>query len=328
MTRMTMSEAIVQAVADAMDRDPRVYVIGQDIGVFGGPMNSAKGLWERFGGQGRVIDAPISEAAMVGTGVGAAMAGARPIVDLMFAEFLTLAMTPLGLEGSSVAYRTRGRVRVPLVVRAKYGIGPHRGHAEGCIGMLMGFPGIKVVAPTNPQDAYSLMAEAIRDDNPVVFLEHMSLLHAGRGELDTSVRTPIGTAKIARPGNDVTIAASGLMVKRALRAADSLAEQGIAAEVVDLRSMVPLDVDTLLASAERTGRLLIVDESWPVAGPASEICSQLVRAAGGTPSFGIDLLTPPPTPVPFGSQLENTYVPDVAQIVEAVVRSPKEAVLS
>lgn len=325
MTRMTMSEAIVRAVADAMDQDPSVYLIGQDVGVFGGPMNSAKGLWERFGDKGRIIDAPISEAAMVGTSVGAAMAGARPVVDLMFAEFLALAVTPLGLEGSSVAYRTRARVTVPIVVRAKYGVGPHRGHAEGCIGMLMGFPGIKLVAPANPQDAYSLMAGAIADDNPVVFLEHMSLLHAGRAEVDTAVRVPIGAAQVVRPGTDLTIAASGLMVKRALRAAAGLAERGVSAEVVDLRTIVPLDAGTILASARRTGRLLIVDESWPVAGPASELCAQVVRAAGGRPGFPIEFLSPPSTPVPFGASLEKAHVPDVEQIVAAAESTPQEA---
>ena len=328
MTRMTMSEAIVQAVADAMEQDDSVYLIGQDIGVFGGPMNSAKGLWERFGDQGRIIDAPISEAAMVGTSVGAAMAGARPVVDLMFAEFLALTVTPLAREGASVAYRTRGAVTVPLVARAKYGVGPHRGHAEGCIGMLMGFPGIKVLAPTNPQDAYSLMAEAIADANPVVFLEHMSLLHAGKAEVDTGVRVPIGCASVVRPGTDLTIAASGLMVRRALRAAALLEERQVSAEVVDLRTLVPLDVDTLQASAQRTGRLLILDESWPVGGVASEVCAQLVRASGGTPGFSIEFLTPPPTPVPFGAELESGYVPDIDRIVRAAARVPEEAVLS
>jgi pyruvate dehydrogenase E1 component beta subunit len=217
---------------------------------------------------------------------------------------------------------------VPLVVRAKYGIGPHRGHAESCIGMLMGFPGIKVVTPTTPQDAYSLMTAAIRDENPVVFLEHMSLLHAGRGEVDTQMQVPIGSARIALAGSDLTIAASGLMVRRALRAADELRGRGLSAEVIDLRTVVPLDVDTLRASAERTGRMLILDEAWPVAGPASEICAQLVRATGGSPGFSIEFLTPPPTPIPYGAQLESAYVPDVDRIVHAATATTKEALLS
>lgn len=326
-SRTTMSDAIVHAIGDAMAADESVFLLGQDVGVFGGPMNSAKGLWERFGAE-RVIDTPISEAAMVGSGVGAAMAGGRPIVDLMFAEFLTLTMTPLGLEGASVAYKTRGQVRVPLVVRGKYGVGPHRGHAESCLGMLMGFPGLKIAAPTTPQDAYSLMRSAIADDNPVVFLEHMSLLHAGRAEVDTELEIPLGKAAVVRPGTDVTIVSSGLMVKRSTRAAATLAERGIEAEVIDLRTIVPLDVDTLLASAAKTGRVLIVEEAWPVAGPASEVCAQLVRAAGGRPDFSIDFVTPPPTPVPFGAGLEQQYVPDVDRIVAAALPDEEEAALA
>lgn len=331
MTRMTISEAITHAIGTKMAEDDSVYLMGQDIGVFGGPMQSTKGLWDRFGDSGRLIDAPISEAAMVGTAVGAAMAGARPIVDLMFAEFLALTMTPLALEGSSVAYRTRGKVTVPLVVRAKFGVGPHRGHAESCTGMLMSFPGLKIVVPTTPQDAYSLMVAAIEDQNPVVFLEHMSLLHGARAEVDMSVRTDIGKAMVCRDGSDLTIVTSGLMVKRALRAAKTLEEQGVSSEVIDIRSVAPLDVETIRASAERTGRLLILDESWPVGGSASDICAQLMRATGGRQSFGIEFLTPPHTPVPFAANLEASFVPSVDAIVAAAsttesVAAEREAV--
>jgi len=320
-TRMTISEAIVAAIGDAMDTDDSVYLLGQDIGIFEGPMQSTKGLWERLGPAGRLIDAPISEASMVGSAVGAAMAGSRPIIDLMFAEFLALTMTPLALEGASVAYRTRSGVTVPLVVRAKFGIGPHRGHAESCIGMLMGFPGLKIVIPTSPQDAYSLMRAAIQDDNPVVFLEHMSLLHGARAEVDTQLSIEIGTASIRRPGNDVTVVASGLMVSRALRAAKALAAEGIDVELIDTRSMAPLDISTILKSVQRTGRLVIAEESWPVAGPASEICAQLIRAVDGLPSFTVDFVEPPHTPVPFAAQLEAAFVPSIENIAAAVSKA-------
>ncbi|MDP9906033.1 MULTISPECIES: transketolase C-terminal domain-containing protein [Arthrobacter] len=321
MSRMTISEAIVAAIGAAMDKDDSIYLMGQDIGIFEGPMQSTKGLWEKFGPAGRLIDAPISEASMIGSAVGAAMAGSRPIVDLMFAEFLALTMTPLALEGASVAYRTRANVTVPLVVRAKFGIGPHRGHAESCIGMLMGFPGLKIVIPTTPQDAYSLMSAAIRDNNPVVFLEHMSLLHGARAEVDPDLRTELGTASVRRPGNDVTVVASGLMVSRALRAAKTLAAEGVDVEVIDVRSMAPLDTLTILTSAQRTNRLVIVEESWPVAGPASEICAQLVRAADGLPDFTMDFVEPPHTPVPFAAHLESAFVPSVEDIVATVTKA-------
>lgn len=315
MTRMTMTEAIVTAISDEMAADPSVYLIGQDIGVFGGPMQSAKGLWEAFGTQGRVIDAPISEAAMVGTAVGAAMAGSRPVVDLMFAEFLALTMTPLALEGASIAFRTRGEVTVPLVVRAKCGVGPHRGHAESCVGMLMSFPGLKVAMPTTPQDAYSLMRSAIRDDNPVVVLEHMSLLHGARAEVDPNLAVPLGAAAVRRDGTDLTVVASGLMVQRALRAATELGKDGLEMEVVDLRSFAPLDVDLVRASAERTGALLVVEESWPGSGPAAALCAGLVDGPEGRPRFPVRLLQPPATPVPFAASLESAFVPSVADIV-------------
>lgn len=316
MSRMTMSEAIVAAIADAMAEDDSVYLMGQDIGVFGGPMQSAKGLWDAFGAQGRVIDSPISEAAMVGTAVGAAMAGSRPIVDLMFAEFLALTMTPLGLEGAAVAFRTRGEVTVPLVVRAKCGVGPHRGHAESCVGMLLAFPGLKVAMPTTPQDAYSLTRAAIRDDNPVVLLEHMSLLHGAKAEVDPTLEVPLGAAVVRRPGVDLTVAASGLMVQRAVRAAKDLAADGIEAEVVDLRSLAPLDTALVRASAERTGALLVVEESWPGSGPAAALCAALL-GDGDRLGFPVRLLQPPATPVPFAASLEAAFVPSVADIVDA-----------
>jgi acetoin:2,6-dichlorophenolindophenol oxidoreductase subunit beta len=320
MTRMTLSEAITTAIHDAMAADQTVYLMGQDIGVFGGPMQSSKGLWEAYGAQGRIIDAPIAEAAMVGTGVGAAMAGSRPIVDLMFAEFLALTMTPLALEGSSVAYRTSGDVTVPLVVRAKFGVGPHRGHAESCVGMLMTFPGLKVVIPTTPQDGYSLMRAAIRDDNPVVFLEHMSLLHGARADVDTDVKVPIGTAHVSRSGADATVVASGLMVPRALRAAKLAESSGADIEVIDLRSISPLDVDTIAASLQKTRRLVLAEESWPVAGPASEVCAQLVRRHPGLMrDVRTTFVEPPHTPIPFAAHHEAAFVPSVQDILDGTI---------
>lgn len=318
MTRMTMSQAIVEAIGDAMDFDTSTYLMGQDIGAFGGPMHSSKGLWERFGDQYTLIDAPISEAAMVGTAVGAAMAGARPIVDLMFGEFIHLAMTPLGLEGSSVAFRTAGRLNVPIVVRAKFGTGPHRGHPETPVGALMNFPGIKIVIPTTPQESYSLMSAAILDPNPVVFLEHMSLLHAGKGEVDKEVRVPIGKAKVVQEGEDVTIVATGMMVKRAVRAAKELRNVGISAEIIDLRTIKPLDVSSILRSTQKTGALLLVEESWPTGGPMSEVCAQVVQdACHGARECQIDILAPPDVPIPYALSSENSYLPDVGRIVDA-----------
>ena len=321
MSRMTISEAIVAAIRSEMQRDESVYLMGQDIGVFGGPMQSSKGLWDEFGAA-RLIDAPISEAAMVGTAVGAAMAGGRPIVDLMFAEFLALTMTPLGLEGASIGFKSNGRVGVPVVVRAKCGVGPHRGHAESLVGMLMAFPGLAVIMPTTPQDAYSLTVSAIRANQPVVLLEHMSLLHGARAEVDTDLEIPLGSAQLRREGADLTIVTAGLMVSRSLRAAEQLAsDDGINASVIDLRSYAPLDVDTVLAEATRSGAVLISEEAWPTSGPASELAAGILRRTGGQGSLRFGFIEPPAnTPIPFGAEMERAYVPSVEDIADAARR--------
>lgn len=324
MTRMTMSEAIIAAIEAEMASDESVYLMGQDVGVFGGPMQSSKGLWQKFGAEGRVIDAPISEASMVGTAVGAAMAGARPIIDLMFAEFIALTVTPLALEGASIGFKTQGRVTAPVVIRAKYGVGPHRGHPESLIGMLMGFPGLRVIVPTTPQDAYSMLRSAIRSDDIVVVLEHMSLLHGARSEVDTDLVIGLDTADIRRPGSDVTIVSSGLMVSRSLSAAKQLAGQGIEAELIDLRTLAPIDIDTIVASATRTGCLVVAEEAWPVAGPASEVVAQVIRRTLGRVPITFGFAEPPMTPVPFAVELEKSYLPSVADIVDAVKRTAEE----
>lgn len=321
MSRMTVSEALVAAIRAEMSRDDSVYLMGQDIGVFGGPMQSSKGLWDEFGAA-RLIDAPISEAAMVGTAIGAAMAGGRPIVDLMFAEFLALTMTPLGLEGSAIGQKSHGRVHAPIVVRAKCGTGPHRGHAESLVGMLTAFPGLSVIMPTTPQDAYSMMVSAIRADHPVVVLEHMSLLHGARAEVDTSMEIPLGSAQRRREGDDLTIVSSGLMVSRSIRAAEKLhSEHGINAEVIDLRSYAPMDISTVLESVQRTKHVLIAEENWPGSGPASALSSGLLRRTGGADGIRFGFIEPPAdTPIPFGLQLEKAFVPAIEDIVTAATR--------
>ena len=324
MTRMTMSEAIIAAIEAEMSADESIYLMGQDVGVFGGPMLSSKGLWQKFGADGRIIDAPISEASMVGTAVGAAMAGARPIIDLMFAEFIALTVTPLGLEGASIGYKTQGRVTAPVVIRAKYGVGPHRGHPESLIGMLMGFPGLRVIVPTTPQDAYSMVRSAIRCDDIVVVLEHMSLLHGARSEVDPDRQIGLESADIRRPGADVTIVSSGLMVSRSLAATKTLAEEGIDAELIDLRSLAPIDIDTIVQSATRTGCLVVVEEAWPVAGPASEIVAQVIRRTRGRVPITFGFAEPPMTPVPFAAELEKNYLPSIADIVDVVKQTQQE----
>lgn len=318
MSRMTFQEATVAAIAEEMRRDCNVFIMGEDIGAFGGPLHSCKGLWEEFGGEGRVIDVPISEGGFVGAGVGAAMFGKRPIVDLMFLEFLGLVIHQFGLDGGAIHYYSDGKARVPLVVRAKYGVGPFHGHAYDFHSWLLNVPGVKVVAPSTAADAKGLMAAAIRDDNPVLFLEHMGLYHAGREEIaDGEHVVPLGRADIKHEGTDVTIVTHALMTKRALAAAETLAGEGIAAEIVDLRTVVPLDMATVLASVRKTGRLVVVYEAIRPGGSGGEIVAAVAEEAFAALKAPPVRLAPPAVPVPFDRTLEKLYLPDAERIAAA-----------
>ena len=317
MTRMTFQEATVRAIAEEMRADPSVFVMGEDVGAFGGPLRSTAGLHEQFGTEGRVIDTPISESTFTGVGVGAAMYGKRPVVDLMFLEFLPLVMQQL-LDAGAMHYYSGGAQRVPLVVRAKYGIGPFHGHAFDHHSWATNLPGVRVVAPSNPADAYTMMRAAIRDDNPILFLEHMALYHAGRaevaGEKDAS---SLSTARVAREGTDVTIAGSAAMVKKALTAATRLDKEGISAEVVDLRSLAPLETGALLASVHKTGRALVLSEAVARGSSSNDVIRVIACEAFDALRAAPVLLASSELPVPFARELEAAYVPGVHDIAEA-----------
>lgn len=324
MARQTFQEATVAAIAEEMRRDRDVFIMGEDIGAFGGPLKSTNGLWEEFGAQGRVIDTPISEAGFVGAGVGAAMSGKRPIVDLMFAEFLGLVVHPFGLDGGAMHYYSDGHAKVPLVMRAKYGVGPFHGHAYDFHSWLLNIPGVKVVVPSCAADAKGLMKAAIRDDNPVFFLEHMALYHAGREDIpDGEHVVPLGKADIKRAGRDATVVATALMVRRSLAAAAILAREGIELEVVDLRTVVPMDRETVLASVRKTGRLVVACEAVRTGGSASEVVAVVAEEAFDALKAPILRVTPPDVPVPFHRALEKAYLPDADAIAAAVRRLVK-----
>lgn len=320
MTRLTFQQACVAAIAEEMRRDRDVFVMGEDIGAFGGPLKSNDGLWDEFGGQGRVIDTPISEGTFVGAAVGAAMQGKRPVVDLMFLEFLALVTQQFGLDAGAMHYYSGGAIAVPMVMRAKYGVGPFHGHAYDFHSWLQNVPGVKIVAPSNPADAKGLMRSAIRDNNPVLFLEHMALYHAGKAEVpdDPEFSVPLGKAAVARLGRDVTLVASALMTKRALAAADALAEEGLSAEVVDLRTIVPLDEETILDSVRKTGRLVVVSEAIRTGGSHNEIVSVVAERAFYALRAPVIRVAPPRVPVPFHRDLEKAYLPDADAIADAV----------
>jgi pyruvate dehydrogenase E1 component beta subunit len=319
MKRLTYQEALVEGIREEMFRDEKVFLMGQDIGAWGGPLMSHKGLWDDFGPAGRIIETPISECAMVGSCVGAAMMGMRPVVEIMFGEFLALVMQPLACDAAGMWYYSAGKTRVPMVLRTKYGVGPHRGHEQDYHSWLVNVPGLKVVMPSTPYDAKGLMKSAIRDDNPVVLLEHMNLYHAVREEIpDEEYTIPLGSADVKRVGSDVTIVATAMMVHHSLEAAEDLSKEGVEAEVVDLRTVAPMDKETVLTSVKKTGRLVVVYEAWKFGGSGGEVAAVVAEEAFNDLKAPIARVAPPHVPIPFSTPLNKMYLPDKQKIAEAV----------
>lgn len=314
--RLTQTEAIVEAIAQEMRRDPRVFMIGQDIGEFGGSLQGSKGLWEEFGPR-RIREAPISESAMVGAAIGAALYGRRPIVEVSFGEFLPAAMNQLINQAPNLHYMTGGDASVPVVIRTRVGDGPYGGHPQDYSVWFAYVPGLKVVMPGTPADAKGLMLAAIRDPNPVLYVEPMSLAHGPREHVAPGDElVPIGKARVAREGTDLTIVTIGSTVPVVMRAAAQLAEEGVEPEVVDLRSLAPLDADTIVASVRKTGGLVTVHESWVSYGIGAEV------AAIAAERCLEDLLAPvkrvgtKPVPVPSGA-VRRHALPNAEDVVAA-----------
>jgi len=306
-------------MAEAMRADERVFFMGQDVGRFGGALQGSKGLWEEFG-PARVLEAPIAESAMVGACVGAALFGMRPIVEISFGEFLPTAMSQIVLQAANIHYMTAGRGRVPLVLRTRVGDGPYRGHPQSYEAWFPHVPGLKVVMPATARDAGGLMRAAIRDDGPVLFFEPMSLYHS-RGDVpEEPSTTPLGAAAVARAGRDVTVVASGAMTPRALAAAEALNAEAIDVEVVDLRTLAPLDREAILASARKTGRVVVAHEAWKIGGIGAEVAAMIAEEAFE------DLLAPivrvgaPHVPIPSAQSLRDLVIPSADTIADAVRR--------
>ncbi len=321
MSALTLVEAVRTALARAMEEDPRVLVLGEDVGRDGGVFRATEGLFERFGPE-RVLDTPLSEALFTGLAVGLGAQGFRPVVEFQFDGFLYPAIDQLVNHAGRLRARTRGRLSCPIVLRAPFGGGiraPEH-HSESPEGLFAAIPGVRTVVPSSPARAYGLLLAAIRDPDPVVFLEPKRIYRAFREEVvDDGAALPLDRAFVLREGRDLTIVAWGALVREALQAADRLAEEGVSAEVLDPATLAPLDVETILASVGRTGRCLIVHEAPPSHGPGAEIAALL--AAEGL----FSLLAPVarvaafdvPTPLP---RLEGVFLPNVADILEAARR--------
>lgn len=315
--RMTHMEAVADAIANAMRTDDRVFMIGQDIGAFGGSMQGTKGLFAEFGAE-RVLEAPISESAMVGAAIGAALFGRRPVVEVSFGEFLPAAMSQLVNQAPNISYMTGGTARVPVVVRTRVGDGPYGGHPQDYSTWFAHIPGLKVVVPATPADAHGLMTAAIRDDNPVLYVEPMSLSHARRGDVPTGDHAePIGTARVARAGRDVTVVTWGSMVPPCERAAETVAGEGVEAEVVDLRALAPWDRDAVLGSVAKTHRLVVAHEAWTTAGFGAEVAAAVAEDAPQALAAPVVRVGARPVPIPSGP-LRKHALPDADQVAEAI----------
>ncbi|HEV2570508.1 alpha-ketoacid dehydrogenase subunit beta [Methylocella sp. CPCC 101449] len=323
MAELSYREAVARGIAQEMERDERVVFLGEDVAKAGGVFKATVGLYDRFGPK-RVRDTPISEQAILGAAMGAAMTGLRPIAEIMFSDFLAVCYDFIANEFPKVRYMTNGQLGCPLVVRTGNGAGSRFGaqHSQSVENWSMMIPGLKVVAPSSPADVVGLLAAAVRDPNPVIFYEHKSL-YAVKGEVpDGEILDTLGTAKILRPGRDATIVALALMVPRALEAAEILArDHGIDCEVIDVRSLVPLDTQTILGSIVKTGRLFTVEENPRLLGWGAEIASIAADETFYDLDGPIVRITTPHIPLPAADNLEDIVLPTPARIVEKIVRA-------
>jgi len=321
MTEMTYLQAINQALHEEMERDPDVFMAGEDIGVPGDVFGATQGIHSRFG-PGRILDTPISETAIIGLAIGAATQGLRPVVTVMFMDFIGVCFDQIMNQMAKMKYMFGGKVRLPITVltNAGAGTGMAAQHSQSLEALLCHIPGLKVVMPSTPSDAKGLMKSAIREDNPVFFIQHKRLGRI-RGEVpDDDHTVPLGRARVMREGRDLTIVATAWMVHESLRAAERLAELGIEAEVIDPRTLQPLDTDAIVASVRKTHRALVVHEAVQFCGVGAEIAAQIASEA-------FDYLDAPPlrlgapfSPVPYSPPLERAWIPNADQVTSLALR--------
>ncbi|MEE8600602.1 alpha-ketoacid dehydrogenase subunit beta [Euzebya tangerina] len=319
---ITYREAIARGIAQEMRRDDSVYLIGEDVAAAGGVFKGTKGLLDEFG-PSRVRDTPISEEAILGAAMGAAMTGLKPIAEIMFSDFLATCWDLVAVEIPKTRYMTDGQFTVPLVIRTANGAGLRFGaqHSQAVENWAMMIPGLKVVAPSNPKDLIGLMAAAVRDPDPVIFFESKQLYPTKGLVPDGEIVDELGTAAVLREGTDVTIVALANMVPKAVEAAEVLAQRGISAELIDLRCLVPLDTATVLASVKKTSRLVTVEENPRLCGWGAEVVSIVAEEAIWHIDGPLTRVTTPHLPLPSADNLEDAVLPSVQRIVDACVKA-------
>ncbi len=329
MPKKSFREAVNEALRQEMERDPTVILMGEDVAggmgapgeddAWGGPLGVTKGLMPRFGRE-RVLDTPISESAFVGAAVGAAATGLRPVAELMFVDFMGVCFDQIFNQAAKFRYMFGGKATTPLVVRTMYGAGFRAAsqHSQCLYNIFTHIPGLKVAIPSNAYEAKGLLIQAIRDDDPVMFFEHKAMYDEEAEVPDEPYTIPFGEANVAREGEDVTVVALGRMVNFANEAADRLEGEGISCTVVDLRTTSPLDRETVLETAEETGRVVVVDEAHPRCSMAADIAALIAQEAFDALRAPVRMVTAPHAPVPFSPALEDLYIPGPDRIVEAV----------
>ena len=331
--KISMKQAVNEALDQAMAADPSVICMGEDIvggagangekDAWGGVLGVTKGLYAKHGD--RLLDTPLSESAYIGAAIGAAACGMRPVAELMFIDFMGVCFDQIFNQAAKFKYMFGGKAHTPVVIRAMVGAGFRAAaqHSQMLTPLFTHIPGLKVVCPSTPYDTKGLLIQSIRDNDPVIFCEHKNL-YAIEGEVpEASYAIPFGEASVVRDGKHCSIVTYGLMVHRSLEAATALAREGVEVEIVDLRTLSPLDMDTVLDSVTKTGRLVCVDEASPRCNIATDISAQVAMRAFGALKAQIEMVTPPHTPVPFSPTLEDMYIPSAAQIADAVRRTLK-----
>jgi pyruvate dehydrogenase E1 component beta subunit len=321
---LTYAEALNEALREEMRRDPTVFVMGEDVAVWGGGgvFGVTKGLVDEFGVE-RVRDTPISEEAIAGLAVGAAATGCRPVAEIMYVDFTTMAMDPIVNQAAKMRYMFGGKARVPLVLRAQEGAGRGNAaqHSQSLEAWFAHIPGLKVVTPSTPADAKGLLKSAIRDDNPVIFLEHKVLYFTKGPVPDEEYTIPLGVADVKRAGTDVTVVGVHTMVLKALEAAVELEPEGISLEIIDPRSIFPLDIDTIVESVKKTGRLVVCHEAYERGGIGAEIVAQVVQRAFDYLDAPIERVAGANCPVPYAQNLERLAIPGKEEIIAAARRT-------
>jgi 2-oxoisovalerate dehydrogenase E1 component len=318
MRELSFMEATLEGLSEEMARDPTIFVLGEGIGKRGGNFRTTVGLYDRFGPQ-RLCDTPICERGFVGLACGAAMTGSRPVVDFMFLDFILDSLGELINQVAKMQYMSSGRLKMPLLLRGCIGVGHSAAthHSTSGYPLFVHFPGFRVVVPSDPADAKGLLKTALRCDDPVLFLEHKSLLSLKGSVPDGEHLVPFGRARVVRPGTDVTVLAVGIMVPRTLKAIESLGDS-ISVELIDPRTLTPLDIDTILASVAKTGRLLIVDETFAPCGVGAEIAAQVMERGFDDLDAPIRRLHGAHTPTPYSPPLEKAVVPDSDAVARAI----------